>query len=622
MRLALFILASAFAVILGGRLISAQDSGRNFDLSPFDDVRWSDDGALEVRLDEAWYELLAVNGVAFAEILEHAEDRYGDDARCRVTEDLGRMMSDMGRPMQGVRVHLSVRHLATGQELALLNVPMTAEKHASIVAANRAAEIDRLPRMERDHPGRVDPRYAHLVKRINEGLYHGSRMLTAREAMQDLDELEYRLLDQFSYLELRDVDHEAAFDTVRAAMGDEIRLDDFAIQIAKLLALFGDGHARVENLEWYQPRGWTPFLLAEAGADGRVVAFLEDRSALLDAEHPFVNAINGARIDMWIEQAAELFGGSPQWVRRNAVRDTRCFTHLCRELDVDLNQVVVTLENHDRTSTKDLTLDVSEYRPEYGEWPRKDHMRLRGDIGYVRIAEMNEATAPIVRAVEAFADADAIMIDVRGNTGGSRDILRAIFPIFMPPDVSAMVVNAARYRLSETFGPDHLEARFMYPRDSERWNDIERAAIDLFAESFEPEWKVADAAFSPWHFMVMSRSEDDPTFVFTKPVVVLIDESCFSATDIFVGAFDLLPNVTLFGETTGGGSGRTMPIRLANSGLSIAVSSMASFRPDGRLYDGRGIMPDITVSPDASFHTGDTDPVLDAAIDFLQRGPQ
>ena len=48
---------------------------------------------------------------------------------------------------------------------------------------------------------------------------------------------------------------------------------------------------------------------------------------------------------------------------------------------------------------------------------------------------------------------------------------------------------------------------------------------------------------------------------------------------------------------------------------------MASFRPDGRLYDGRGIEVDVEVKQAPNYFTkGGRDAVLDAAIEHIRSG--
>jgi C-terminal processing protease CtpA/Prc len=119
--------------------------------------------------------------------------------------------------------------------------------------------------------------------------------------------------------------------------------------------------------------------------------------------------------------------------------------------------------------------------------------------------------------------------------------------------------------------------------------------------------------------MVFSKRDDDSRFDYQQPVVILMDEGCFSATDIFLGAFKNWPNVTLMGQPSGGGSARTQTFRLPNSGISVRCASMASFQPDGKLYDTNGIQPDVLVSrsPEYFLAQGE-DVILKKAISFLK----
>ncbi len=45
---------------------------------------------------------------------------------------------------------------------------------------------------------------------------------------------------------------------------------------------------------------------------------------------------------------------------------------------------------------------------------------------------------------------------------------------------------------------------------------------------------------------------------------------------------------------------------------------MASFRPNGLLYEGRGIQPDIVMEPEPRYFIGQSDAVLEAATKTLR----
>ena len=77
--------------------------------------------------------------------------------------------------------------------------------------------------------------------------------------------------------------------------------------------------------------------------------------------------------------------------------------------------------------------------------------------------------------------------------------------------------------------------------------------------------------------------------------------------------------LTDLGQPSGGGSGCYQVYRLRNSQIRIHLSSMASFQPNGKLYDGNGIQPDLVVEPVPTDFIGRTDTVLDTAIKYISQ---
>ena len=100
-----------------------------------------------------------------------------------------------------------------------------------------------------------------------------------------------------------------------------------------------------------------------------------------------------------------------------------------------------------------------------------------------------------------------------------------------------------------------------------------------------------------------------------KKVVVLTNRHCFSATNDFVNNMNCLPNVTLLGDKTGGGSG--MPI---TSELPIGWTVRLSASP---YYDASmnqiefGINPDISVSMSTEDALIGKDTLIEAARQLL-----
>lgn len=586
-------------------------------LSPFEGLRWSETWTPEVQVNDTWYTLLAIGDLTAEDIVSFCRKTWPDRAKKRFGEDLVEVLSKMGWE-PGKSVDLRVRPIAGGKATILRGVAMTRDKREAIrrgSAPGRPAprpKSEPLPKISRKHSKKVPKAWKYLVTRPNEKLGRKSEWLTAEQARADLDALEAYLVDRHSYLELKKVDYEKALDAVRASLGKRILKDDLGIQLNKVIALLGDGHARVRGSMRMLPPGFLPFSVGDAG--GRVVAWTESNEFVVPG-HPYVQAIDGKPIEEWLEVAGRIdTQGAPQLMRARALERLPFIEYVRSEMGLPAGKklsVVFRSAESDAVVTK--TFGIAD-RPVFAPRVRgAEHEMLADQVGYLRISEMNSAAAAAIpRAMEALKDSRGLIIDVRGNGGGSRQALRVLFPYFMKPDAKPYVANIAAYRLSKAFRPDRLEARFMYAAQSGQWSKPERAAVKKAAKKFRPSWKLPKKKFSAWHYFVLSRSDAAKTPFYPHPVVVLLDSHGFSATDIFVGAFKGWPRVTLMGLPSGGGSGRQCQVDLP-SGFEVRLSSMASYLPNGGLYDGVGIEPDVRVERVPSDLLGKTDTQLERA---------
>ena len=280
----------------------------------------------------------------------------------------------------------------------------------------------------------------------------------------------------------------------------------------------------------------------------------------------------------------------------------------------------VELVSKDGKKTRTLELKPTDRKPTYREWPRSESRLLDDNLGYLRLARMdNRAVEEVYRWMPRFHETDGLIVDVRGNGGGSREALLALAGFLLGDKESPWVGNFAVYRKSSKFDEDHLAKRFMRRLDSAEWTPEQRLAIDRAFATFKPEWQVPDG-FSKWHALVLDRTGHPQEFPYTQEVVILSDAGCFSATDIFLGALEIHPRVTLVGTPSSGGSARSQRFTLDHSLIEVRCASMASFRPNGWLYDGRGIEVDIEVHPDPTFFIeGGRDDVLLAAMQHLSK---
>lgn len=100
-----------------------------------------------------------------------------------------------------------------------------------------------------------------------------------------------------------------------------------------------------------------------------------------------------------------------------------------------------------------------------------------------------------------------------------------------------------------------------------------------------------------------------------KPVVLLVNRSCYSAANTFVRNMKEMPLVTVMGDQTGGGSGLPFSSELP-IGWSIRFSASPSY--DARMQHVEfGIEPDVKASLDESLAASGKDSMIEAARKLL-----
>ncbi len=115
--------------------------------SPFAAVRWQESEP-EVRIGEAWFKLVSLEGLPVADILAYSRRTYRGKWQKRFEEDLVEVLTGMGHEPKDT-VQLVVTPLGSSTTQTLENVPMTRANRYAIYAAALARE-----RSEREQPTR------------------------------------------------------------------------------------------------------------------------------------------------------------------------------------------------------------------------------------------------------------------------------------------------------------------------------------------------------------------------------------------------------------------------------------------------------------------------------------
>lgn len=119
----------------------------------------------------------------------------------------------------------------------------------------------------------------------------------------------------------------------------------------------------------------------------------------------------------------------------------------------------------------------------------------------------------------------------------------------------------------------------------------------------------------------ISKSENDP--IITEPVVVLINESSASASEIFAAALKENERATLIGTTTYG-KGVIQTMRQFTDGSGIKLTTDEFLTPKKNKINGVGVEPDIEVQLDSSVASkpileNDEDNQLQRAIEEIKK---
>jgi C-terminal processing protease CtpA/Prc len=98
-----------------------------------------------------------------------------------------------------------------------------------------------------------------------------------------------------------------------------------------------------------------------------------------------------------------------------------------------------------------------------------------------------------------------------------------------------------------------------------------------------------------------------------------MDSDCFSATDVLLNSLKGRKNIVLIGTPSGGGSGRSYIYFFPGEPINILrLSTMISYKTNGELIEGNGIDTDIYLEESITDFMGQTDSMLDQAINVLK----
>lgn len=198
---------------------------------------------------------------------------------------------------------------------------------------------------------------------------------------------------------------------------------------------------------------------------------------------------------------------------------------------------------------------------------------LEDNIGYIyyELFSAGIGNGNLDEMLSYLAPCNGIIIDVRNNGGGN-------------------LTNSTRF--AARFTNEKVLTSYMYHKTGKGHSDFSDPVPIYLEPSNSIRWQ--------------------------KEVMVLTNRHSYSATNDFVNAMHILPNVTLVGDKTGGGSGLPFTSELPN-GWTVRFSASPMLNANKEQIEF-GIDPDVKIDMDSTEEAKGIDTIIETARNLLKTG--
>jgi len=331
--------------------------------------------------------------------------------------------------------------------------------------------------------------------------------------------------------------------------------DAVALEAIRLVASLRNAHTSIDDPQFAATRRWRlPFVLRYV--DGAwIVTESRSREIPSGAE---LRAIDGVPAERFFATHRDLVFASSDAQARTLLEAEM------RSVDGDAHPPRLSFDEGRELTPSANVADAFSPRVAF-------HWLVVDRVAYIAVPSFDGETfeRDALTALKRFITADAIVIDVRGNGGGSTPV-------------------------------DFLE---------------------LLTDRTLPWWKESTNAPLPTRKPVVGQQIPPADGHYDGRVVVLADERCISACEDFVMPLVYGRRARFVGSRTAGSTGQPFVTQL-DGGITLAVGSIQSSLPDGRPFEGIGIAPTDPAPLRAADVKAGVDAQLDRALAVAEAKPE
>lgn len=566
--------------------------------SPFDYYEFEGEKKVFIKLENERHQLLMIDSLDMADVLKSFISKEGSIWKKRIREDLVDGLQYMGHKAHDPG---TFSLMDSDGNTKVLDIDYTREKRQK---AKKQTD-DELVRS-----------YIHVVARD--------------QLIEDLASFQSHVASASSYQGLNGYDALTAIEELKSSIKeDSFKTKSLRIELAKILGQIGDRHSYVREV-LPSNKKYLPF--SAAPLDGKVLTLIPTKDGFepFNKNYPYLKALNGIPINSLLEKIDIDDIAAPKEARfARAIIQLKYleenFEILNRELPDQLEYTFSDGDGNDKSMIIKHELDGRKYHRWFDKSSQEFFAKINEEVAYIGMPQMtNPNTSP--EYFEQFNDfminnlnSKSIVVDIRNNGGGTRDLIMELGKYLVHPD-SIYVVNVARQKTAALTEDEEssLNGRFLYSYADH--DADEKKVIDLFMEGFKPMYNLSEDQYAQHFYTILNgRKIGTIDHHFKGHLFILMNERSFSAASVFASVFKGLPNVTLAGVQTDGSSGNSRTFELPNSKLLYKISTMVSFQKDGTVLDGYGTVPDLYLPRDMDQLLWKRDSQLETLLEHINK---